>query len=172
MSDDNWDGPIVKGVASLTPTRTSSFREEKSSPDPVAVQRSLRGLLEEMLVVGLVRVHFDGYEIVNDEYVVYNLDISVEDNKGKHRVTRRYSDFSNLQAEVGENWYVPTEFPRKRWVSGMGRWREESFVNDRLLALSTWMDSLVAMMQGQEVKDLPGALVEFIMPTTQTDVQQ
>jgi hypothetical protein len=118
----------------------------------------------EMLVVGLIRVLFKKHAVCNDtnNHVYFELEVFVGETEQRMALRKRYKDFDNLRLAVSENWYVPAPFPPKQVLSSLGRWRDVTFLDERQNQLAVWVDSLLAMYQGQDVEVVPRAVVDFL----------
>jgi hypothetical protein len=123
--------------------------------------------ITEMLVVGLLRAAISNRSIMGD-HVEFEVTVLVgdEENAGGFLLIKRYSDFAKLLTAVSENWHVPARFPPKHsMTSMMGSWKDTTFLDGRQAQLTMWMESLVAMFQGQEVNTIPIEVIQFFTLT-------
>ena len=78
-------------------------------------------------------------------------------------LTKRYTDFEVLRRALSENWYVPALFPRKQVFTGMGAWKDPTFLQDRQNQLALWVNSMLAVFQGQDIDIIPKEVMSFFL---------
>ena len=116
----------------------------------------------DMLVVGLVRIAFRTVrESMDGGYIEYELEVYVGEKEKCLVLIKRYTDFELLRRALSKNWYVPALFPRKQMFTGMGAWKDPVFLQDRQNQLALWVNSMLAVFQGQDINIIPEEVVHF-----------
>lgn len=166
MNESN-DKPIddmeeVADVVTLSPAAAVTDAPEVITTNDMGIDSTHESLLTA-LKGDKVTFHIDKYIEIND-HIEYELSYSIDGNQCTS-TCKRYSDFVALHAYISSTAtavHVPA-LPEKQMFAGLySRWKDDTFVRDRVIRLNEWMNAVFSQSSSMNLSQLLFVIDNFL----------